>query len=195
MASPALVVRTVRPGDWEALAALFGPRGACGGCWCMFWRCPSRPAFEALKGPKARSALRRLVRSGKHRGLIAFEGREAVGWLNLGPRSEFPLLERSRAFRIDDPSGVWSANCFFIRRDKRGQGIGKALLAAAVASARRQGARVLEGYPTVTATRLPAAFMYRGSLPLFEKTGFAVASHKYRGSPLMRHALGRRPPR
>ncbi len=24
--------------NWPDLEALFGPRGAVGGCWCMYWR-------------------------------------------------------------------------------------------------------------------------------------------------------------
>ena len=34
---------------WSDLEELFGPRGACGGCWCMFWRL-KRSEFEKQKG-------------------------------------------------------------------------------------------------------------------------------------------------
>ena len=31
------------------LERLFGPRGACAGCWCMWWK-TTRKEFEAGKG-------------------------------------------------------------------------------------------------------------------------------------------------
>ena len=33
-----LTVRPLTPDQWPALEDLFGKNGACGGCWCMFWR-------------------------------------------------------------------------------------------------------------------------------------------------------------
>jgi hypothetical protein len=30
--------RELAPGLWADLEALFGGNGACGGCWCMYWR-------------------------------------------------------------------------------------------------------------------------------------------------------------
>ena len=31
-------IHPLTPDRWDDLEALFGPRGAYGGCWCMFWR-------------------------------------------------------------------------------------------------------------------------------------------------------------
>ncbi|MCI0409351.1 MAG: N-acetyltransferase, partial [Acidobacteria bacterium] len=47
---------------WADLEALFGERGACGGCWCMAWRLP-RAQYQAGKGEKNRRALMKLVKS------------------------------------------------------------------------------------------------------------------------------------
>ena len=33
-----LRVRPLTPKLWPALEDLFGERGACNGCWCMYWR-------------------------------------------------------------------------------------------------------------------------------------------------------------
>ena len=33
-----LTVRSLTPDLWPALEDLFGKNGACGGCWCMYWR-------------------------------------------------------------------------------------------------------------------------------------------------------------
>jgi hypothetical protein len=34
---------------WSDFEALFGERGACGGCWCMLWRL-KRKEFDQQKG-------------------------------------------------------------------------------------------------------------------------------------------------
>ena len=78
---------------WADLEALFGERGACSGCWCMWWRL-SRPKYEAQKGAGNRRALRRIVQSGEVPGILAYDGARPVGWCSLGPRSAFPRLER-----------------------------------------------------------------------------------------------------
>ena len=35
---PNLSFHPLTPERWDDFEALFGPRGACGGCWCMYWR-------------------------------------------------------------------------------------------------------------------------------------------------------------
>ena len=60
------------PGCWDDLVALFGPRGACGGCWCMYFRLRGRAFSEGAKagGAANRRAFRRLVGSGAPPGLL-----------------------------------------------------------------------------------------------------------------------------
>ena len=48
---------------WSDFERLFGPRGACGGCWCMWWR-ETYSEFERLKGAGNKRAMKRLVDSG-----------------------------------------------------------------------------------------------------------------------------------
>jgi GNAT superfamily N-acetyltransferase len=186
-----LTVRPLQPTDWPAIEELFGERGACGGCWCMFWRAPSRRDFAALKGDRAKLAFRDLVTSARAQGILAFEGDRPVGWCALGPRSDFPSTERKRGYVVADAGGVWSVNCFFIRKDRRGQGIARRLLAAAVDEARRAGAATLEGYPVPLAAGVtrPGAFVYTGTLSMFEAAGFRVVQRLYPGSPLVRLPL------
>jgi hypothetical protein len=33
-----LKIRPLTPDLWPALEDLFGPKGACNNCWCMYWR-------------------------------------------------------------------------------------------------------------------------------------------------------------
>ena len=58
-----LVFHPLTPDRWEDFARLFGKRGACGGCWCMWWRL-KRSEFEIRKGSANRRAMRRIVKSG-----------------------------------------------------------------------------------------------------------------------------------
>jgi hypothetical protein len=46
----------VTPERWPDLERLFGPRGACGGCWDMWWRA-ERSTFEAQQGDGNRAAF------------------------------------------------------------------------------------------------------------------------------------------
>lgn len=64
---------------WPDLERLFGPRGAAGGCWCMWWRLSGR-AFARQKGEGNRQALRALVEAGEEPGLIAYmDGNRSAG--------------------------------------------------------------------------------------------------------------------
>ena len=78
---PKLVVRDLSPALWPALEQLFGARGACGGCWCMYWRLEKGERWDDLKGAPAKRRMKALVTAGKARGAIAFAGKEPVGWI------------------------------------------------------------------------------------------------------------------
>jgi hypothetical protein len=62
--APDLAFQPLTPERWPDLERLFGPRGACAGCWCMFWRLP-RSEYEAGKGDPNRQALQEIVESGR----------------------------------------------------------------------------------------------------------------------------------
>jgi GNAT superfamily N-acetyltransferase len=191
-----LSIVELRAAQWPALEKLFGARGACGGCWCMWWRVARGGAlWEATKGERARSQFRALVEAGRARGLLAFQGAEPVGWCTFGARHEFPRLDRVRAYRRAVAQESWSIPCFYVTPRARGQGVARQLLAAAVAACRRAGAEIVEGYP-VTLTRkgrrLPPAFSHTGPLTLFTREGFEVVQALTPQKPLVRLRLGRR---
>jgi GNAT superfamily N-acetyltransferase len=165
-------VRPIAPSHWTALERLFGERGACGGCWCMAWRRPGRE-WEEHRGASNRRALKRLVEGAVPPGVLALERGEAVGWCSVAPRAQFRSLETKRSLATDWDEGTWSVTCFFVRKDRRGAGVGEALLAGAVRFARARGARRLEGYPAVpTKGALPSAFAWTGLPSMFERAGF-----------------------
>jgi predicted GNAT family acetyltransferase len=197
-------VEPLGPARWADVEKLFGEKGACAGCWCMFWRLEKGERFDDVKGAIAKRRFKALVASGKAQGLLAFdESGEPVGWLALGPRRDFAKLDRAPSLACDDADQVHSLPCFFIKSGARGQGVATALLNAAVLALKKAGARVVEGYPvkpTRPGGKIPAAFAYTGTLPLFEKAGFTLAAGKPTGKQRMRLSLAarntssRRPP-
>ena len=170
-------VRPLRKDDWPIIEQLFGPNGACGGCWCMVWRIPlGGKSWDERKGRPNRDAFRKLVESGKALGCLAFCGDEPAGWCSLGARADFPKLERARSLQTNWDEKTWSVVCFYIPAKWRHRGVATALLRAAVAYARSRGAGSLEGYPVmpskVFGRDIPAAFAWTGVHTLFERAGF-----------------------
>jgi GNAT superfamily N-acetyltransferase len=168
-------VRPLRKSDWPHVEALFGERGACGGCWCMAWRLPNKE-WEERKGARNKSAMKKLVTGGAATGCLAFHGREPVGWCSVGPRADYRGLETKRSLATDWDEGTWSVTCFYIPKEWRGRGVGRKLLAGAIVLARSRGARALEGYPVVPTRgfdgKMPAAFVWTGLPQMFERAGF-----------------------
>jgi GNAT superfamily N-acetyltransferase len=173
-------IRPLARGDWPLIERLFGRNGACGGCWCMWWRVPrGGKLWEQCKGERNRRAFRKLVTAGRVHACIALEADEPVGWCCIGPRKDFPRLERVRALQTEWDERTWSVVCFFVRAGHRGQGIGTALLREAVKLARRGRARRLEGYPVrgrKGGVLIPAAFAWTGTSELFTANAFKDAT-------------------
>jgi GNAT superfamily N-acetyltransferase len=176
------------------LEALFGERGACAGCWCMFWHLP-RKEYEAGKGERNRRAMRARVLGGEVPGVLAYDGSTPVGWCAIAPRDSVPAIVRSRTLRtVPGGNEVWSVTCFFVERTHRGSGVSVALLKAAADHGARHGARQVEGYPVEPRTgRMPAAFAWTGLRATFERAGFREVHRRAATRPTMRKAV--RPPR
>ena len=175
--TPKTVIKTLRRTDWPVVVKLFGDNGACGGCWCMYWRLPrGGKLWDENKGSPNRSAFQELVTSGAVHGCLALVDGEPVGWCCIGPRADFPRLERTKALATDWDEDTWSVVCFFIRSRWRHHGIATKLVRAAVDLARSKGAKRLEAYPVRSSKgggrEIPAAFAWTGVPELFEKLHF-----------------------
>ena len=189
MDTPNFEFQAVTPERWADLEMLFGPRGACGGCWCMYWRLPHSD-FNAMKGAGNRAALKAIVDAGEIPGLLAYRDGQPVGWVSVAPRPIFSKLERSRILKPVDDRPVWSVVCFFVSRPYRRKGLTVELLKAAVEYARQQGAQIVEGYPEEPRSgKLPDAFAYTGLASAFRKAGFEEALRRSETRPIMRRVL------
>src|SRR5437764_1021912 len=131
------------PERWPDLEKLFGANGACGGCWCMTWRLKRRD-WAAGKGEANKQALRVIVERDDRPGVLAYAGKEPIGWCSVAPREEFVALARSRVLAPVDDVPVWSISCLFVAKAYRRQGVSVKLIEAATALAFAHGAEVVE---------------------------------------------------
>lgn len=171
---------------WNDFAELFGDKGACGGCWCMYWRLKAGD-YNKGKVEGNKKALKTLLAKSSP-GIIAYTKDKAVGWCALAPRDEYIRLETSRILKPVDDKKVWSISCFFITKAFRGQGLSVVLLKAAVDFPISKGATIVEGYPTESTTgRMADAFAWTGIASTFQKAGFKEVARRSKGRPVMRY--------
>jgi GNAT superfamily N-acetyltransferase len=187
---PAVVCHELDASRWENLETLFGEKGACAGCWCMYWRLPTRE-FKAAQGAAAKKQLRVLVERDQAHGVLAYVDGEPVGWCAFERRVELPRLDSAPSLAIDDAEVVWALPCFFVKVGFRGRGVARALLAAGEKAVRKRGGRVLEAYPILPAgeTKIPAAFAWTGVPALFEAAGWKNVAPRERGKQRYRKRL------
>ena len=188
---PGLEFHPLTSNRWKDFERLFGERGACGGCWCMFWRI-KRSDFDRQKGEGNRKAMKAIVNSGEVPGILAYEGKKAVGWCSVAPRPTFPVLNRSRILKEIDDTPVWSVVCFFIDKGYRNKGLSVRLLQAAAEYIKQKGGAVLEGYPVEPRKGImPAAFAWTGLASAFKKAGFLEVARRSETRPIMRFSVSR----
>jgi GNAT superfamily N-acetyltransferase len=179
------------PERWPDLERLFGPNGACSGCWCMWWRMRG-PDFRRTKGPEKKRAFAQVCREADTPpGVIAYREDVPVGWIAIAPRSDYIRLAEARVLRPIDDKPVWSITCFFIHRTARRKGLMEKLIAAAVDFARTQGARIVEAYPKPAAEKMSSTDLYVGTLACFERAGFKVAARPSETRAVVRKAIPR----
>jgi len=181
--------KTLTQKNWRDFETLFGPRGACGGCWCMTWRL-HKSEYDKGKSGGNRKAMARLVNSGNMPGILAYCDKEPIGWCAFAPRQEYKRLESSRVLKPVDDKSVWSITCFFIRKDFRRKGVSGELLNAVIRFAKKNGVKMLEAYPVVPySDKIPAVFAWTGFPSVFRKAHFLEVARRSRTRPIMRLSI------
>jgi len=180
-----LVIRPLTPDLWPAFENLFGNKGACSRCWCMYWRIG--PAYHKRPRDENKSAFQQVVKCGPPPGLIAFKGDLAVGWCQLTSRESLPWLDRERRLKRVDEARVWCISCFYVRVGYRKQGVTSALISAAVKAAKQAGMEALEAYPLDASKTTSTSFT--GYATSFARAGFKTVARHVPSRPIMRHDL------
>lgn len=184
-----LMVYPLTPNRWDDFTELFGERGACGGCWCMWMRL-TRSVFEKQKGELNKKAIKAIIDSDNIPGLLAYQNDNPVGWVSVAPREDFPVLQRSRILKPIDDLPVWSVACFFIDKNYRDKGMSVRLLQAAIDYVNQQGGEIVEGYPVEPKkNRMPAAFAWTGLAAAFLAAGFTEKERRSETRPIMRYFI------
>jgi GNAT superfamily N-acetyltransferase len=182
-----LTIRPLTPDLWPALEDLFGRKGACNGCWCMFWRIGA--AYNKRPRDENRADFRGIVTHGPPPGLLAFDGELAVGWCQVTPRADLPWMDRGRVLRRVDDVPVWSISCFYIRAGYRRRGVTSALIEAAVKVAAEAGAPALEAIPVDKALPKGVSNDFTGVASTFRRLGFEEIARRSPPRPILRKRL------
>ena len=172
--------------NWKDFEMLFGKRGACGGCWCM-WSRLKRSEFEKQKGEVNKRAMKKLVRGGTVPGILAYSDNIPIGWCSVAPREHFSALDRSRILKPVDDKKVWSIVCLFVNKEYRKIGVSAALIKAAVKYARKNKAKIIEAYPVEPRKKvIPDVFAYHGLSSAYKKACFKEVARRSETRPIMR---------
>jgi GNAT superfamily N-acetyltransferase len=190
MAAAKLVVHPLTPARWPDLEAVFTAKGCsvAARCWCSYYRTAGGelPAARSAQAQANRAALRARVDAGPPPGLIAYRAGTPVGWVAIAPRDDTPKLQRSPLLKPVDDEPAWAITCFVVPSEFRSQGVASALLAAAVAYAKRRGARLVEGFPLDQPGRASADALWFGTRSMFDAAGFSEVARRKPTRPIMR---------
>ncbi|HNR02118.1 MAG TPA: GNAT family N-acetyltransferase [Anaerolineaceae bacterium] len=165
------------PESWGDFETLFGPNGACAGCWCA-WFLMTHREFQKSGKEGHKELMRTLVHSGVEPGLIAYADGVPAGWVALAPRESYKRLATSVVMGPVDEQAVWVIPCFFIHRDYRRQGLMDKLLAAAVEYARGKDVEMLEAFPLEAEGKMSPIQLFTGKASVFRSLGFEQVAQR-----------------
>ena len=206
MTPPAIRTQILTPDHLAPWLAFFdGPAFAdnpeWGGCYCrcfLMGVAPEPAGAEALWDSACatgenRAAMAAEIAAGNVDGVLAFSGDTVVGWLHMGPVARFcAAWGPSFASAPGDRQPVAAADqaalvCFLVAAEHRRQGVGTAMLRAALHTLAQRGFRSVVAKAAGDAEG-SAAHQFTGPLALFEAHDFQVIrAHPHR--PLVWRAL------
>lgn len=188
--SDQLTFQPLSKDNWDKFVALFGNRGACGNCWCMFYRLKQADFKAGKVNDINKNRMKELVWGEKPVGLLAIYEGQAIAWCAFAPREDYLKLENSRVHKRIDDKPVWSIPCFFIDKKFRRKGVSVALLKGVIEYARINKIGIVEAYPTIpTQEKLPDAFVWIGLYKTFERSGFKIVDRKSKNRPMVRYYI------
>ena len=185
-----LDVEPVTKKNWNKFVELFGEKGACGNCWCMYYRLSKMDFLEGKFNDGNKNAIKNLVWEGKPVGLIGLSEGQAIAWCAFAPREDFIKLEKSRVHKRIDDKDVWSVPCLYIDKNYRRSGVSVQLLKGAVKYAIENGIKIIEAYPTIpTQDKIPDSFAWIGLFKSFERAGFEIVDRTSKNRPMVRYYI------
>lgn len=185
-----LEVEPVTRNNWHKFVNLFGPKGACGNCWCMYYRLSKADFNEGKVDDSNKRAIKEIIWNEKPVGLIGLIDNQAIAWCAFAPREDFVKLEKSRVHKRIDNKAVWSIPCFFIDKKFRRSGVSVQLLKGAIEFAKDAGIKIIEAYPAIpTQDKIPDSFAWIGLYKSFERAGFEIVDRTSKNRPMVRYYI------
>jgi GNAT superfamily N-acetyltransferase len=173
--------------NWGKFLQLFGNKGACGNCWCMYYRLKKQDYQEGKQDDGNKNAMKEIVWDNRPAGILGFYDGQPIAWCAFAPREDFQKLEKSRVHKRIDDQPVWSIPCFFIDKAFRRHGVSVELLKGVINYARKEGIKIIEAYPTTpTQEKLPDSFAWIGLYKSFERAGFTIVDQTSKNRPMVR---------
>lgn len=176
--------RALDADTWPDFARLVeANNGVWGGCWCMWYHGKDAAADDTPA--EKRRAKECRVRDGRAHAALVFEGADCVGWCQFGSPAELPRIHNQRAYAAGNQTlPDWRITCFFSGKGHRGNGVASVALEGAIEQIRKLGGGRVEAYPEDTEGRKASpAFLFNGSLSMFERHGFErarkIGKHKW----------------
>ncbi len=148
--------------DFEAL---FEAPGGPKYCWCMLFRATPEE-IRSAKGQQRKTQILERIEERVPVGLVGYADGGPAAWVSVAPRDTFRPLGGPDA---EDGESIWSLTCMFVPRRRRGEGLGRQLLKAAIDHAKKRKATMLEAYPVAPDS---PSYRHMGFIPLFEEFGF-----------------------
>jgi GNAT superfamily N-acetyltransferase len=165
-------IRELGPRTWpDFVRVVEKHNGIWGGCWCVAFHLPSGGSGRTAR--QNRAEKERLVRANRSHAALVYDGPDIVGWCQFGPPAELPA--RMAGFRkLGKSSPDWRITCFFVDRNRRGEGVAKAALDGALRCIAAKGGGTVDGYPTDNSRENPTSnsFLWSGTVSMFAKAGF-----------------------
>ena len=174
--------------NWAKFVQLFGNKGACENCWCMYYRLSKSDYAEGKTEDSNKEAMQNLVIENKPTGILAFYEGQPIVWCTFAPREDFIKLERSRVHKRIEDLPVWSVSCFFIDKAFRRQGVTVELLKGVISYAKENNISIIEAYQIIPTTEsLPDSFAWIGLYKSFERAGFEIVDRTSKNRPMVRY--------
>ncbi len=172
---------------WKDFENLFGEKGACAGCWCMYWFMNKKEYDEKRSDGRTKKEMKKMVKDNVEPGIIVYADDKPAGWIAIQPREKYTKLSNSKILQPIDDKPVWSIVCFFVHKDYRKMGMSIELIKNACDFAASKGGMIVEAYPTDTKKNNSVpVFIYTGTLSAFKKAGFKEFARRSETRPIMR---------
>jgi GNAT superfamily N-acetyltransferase len=197
---PVYKARELSTRTWPDFVKLFSPESGWQHCWCVHFHRPhALPRSEWLprraeRSVRNRREQKRLVDEGCSHGILVYEKGEPVGWCQYGRREELTRIDNNRNYREPMAEGgsrkLWRITCFVVEKKHRRRGVAGAALKAALASIKKQGGGLVEGYPVADWEGKSFGNMStHGTASMFKKAGFKAVGPFGSTNMIMRRTI------